>query len=191
MRFASPRTEASIDVAPDLFQETRYSTETSQVGQVTQSHETLLEEGAEGGVCRADGASDEVDPDETSIVSSGSGGDELENLRESRNEANTARLAGSETWHETAQVDSSGQTEGGRHVPAQLLWAQDAIRVEGDLRSRSTDLRQANLITEGVNMLAELDVIHAFSLERFQAGNLGNQVHDTVFTAHQFAQTKR
>lgn len=38
-------------------------------------------------------------------------------------------------------------------------------------------------------MLAECEIIHAVALQRLQACNLGNEIHHSVFTAHQLTET--
>ena len=107
MRFTATRTELPVDVAPDFPQETGNAAEASEIRQVAEARQALLEKGAEGGVGGADGSADEVDPDEASIVSHGARWNEFEDLRELCDETDAAGLARCEPWDEAAQVDAS------------------------------------------------------------------------------------
>jgi len=189
--FTSTGTQASINVTPDFLQQAGYAAEAAEVCQVSESHQTLLEEGAEGGVHGADRSTDEIHPDETAIEPNLTRGNKFQHLRELGNEADAARLAGSEPWHKTAQIDSCSNAERRSHVLAELFWAENPIGVEGDFWSRIANFGQADLIAERVDVCAQLNVVHAIFLQSFQTRNFGNQVHDAIFTAHQLAKSER
>ena len=96
-----------------------------------------------------------------------------------------------EAWDEAAEVDASGKTESGGDVLAQLLGAQGPVGVVRLDKSALVDLGVADFVAEAADVIAEGNVIHAMALERLEAGNLRDEVHDAILAAHQLAQAKR
>ncbi len=180
-----------VGLEPDLVEKARDATKAAIVGQVTELNHAVLEEAPEARAGDADGATDEIDPDQRAVEARGPGGDVLEHGGELLDEADAARLAGVEAGDQAAEVDAGGETEGDGHVLAQLLGAQAVVGIEGDLGRGLADLGQADLVAKDVDVLAEGDVVHAVPLERLEAGDLRDEVHDAVLAAHQLAQAQR
>lgn len=111
-------------------------------------------------------------------------------MRKFGNEVHAGVLRRREAWHERAEVDACGDAEGGGDVLGELLGRKHTVGVVGDFRPGFTHLCEADLRTESVYVLAELDVVHTVFLEGFQAGDLGDQIHDPVLTAHELTEAK-
>lgn len=77
MRFTATWTIPPIDVTPDFSQETGHTAKASEICEISKTIHALVEERAECGAGCADGAADEVDPDETAVVANLARGDEL------------------------------------------------------------------------------------------------------------------
>jgi len=175
---------------PDLLQEVGNSAEASKICEVPETSHALVEEGAEGRRGGADRAPNEIDPDETAVEPSRAGRNELEHLGQLLHETDAAGLAWREAGNETAEVDTGRQAERRCQVLAELPWVEHPIGIEGDLGAGLPNLRQTDLIAQGVDVLAELDVAHAILLECFQTGDLGDQVHHAIVAAHQLPEPK-
>jgi len=177
-----------VRATPHLLEQTHDAAEAAEVRDVAQLPDALGEERPEGRARRAHGAADKVHPDHAPVEPVRPAGDELQDLGELRHQADAAGLAGAEARDQAAEVDARGEAEGGRDVLAQLLRAQRAVHAERDLRPRLAHLGQPDLVAEAVHELADLDVVHAVELQRLEAGDLGDEVHDAVFAAHELAQ---
>lgn len=99
-------------------------------------------------------------------------GDELQDLRQLRDETNAASLCWGKARHETAEVDASSEAEGGGDISAELAGVEGAVGGEGDFDSDVAEFGEADLVAEAVDVVAELDLVHAVALEGFEAGDL-------------------
>lgn len=190
MCLSTARTELPIDMAPHFLQQTRYSAERSKVCQVAKALQALLEERPEWRAGSRDGTANQVNPNERAIEANLARWDELQSLSQLGDESDARGLRRREAWHKAAEVDARGNAERRCDVLAQLLWAQDAVGVEWDLWSRVVDLRETDLVAERVDVLAQLDVIHAVLLESLETSDLGDQIHDSVLATHQLTKSQ-
>lgn len=177
-------------MGPDLLEEKSDAAKATVVGEFAETDDALGELGAEGGEGGADGAGNEVDPDETAVEAVGARGDELEHVRQLGDEADAALLGRGEAGDEAAEVDAGGEAVGGSDVLGELAGTEDAVGIEGDGGRGGGELGEAELVAEGVDVLAQLNLVHAVVLESLEAGNLRDEVHDAVVAAHELAQAE-
>ncbi|KAL2287256.1 hypothetical protein FJTKL_05761 [Diaporthe vaccinii] len=152
--------------------------------------DTVFEERSERRSYATHRPAEQVDPNQGTVKAAWPGRDVLQDVRQTFNEVDAAGLGWVESRHKTAQVDARCEAESLRHVLGQLLRAQRAVGIEGHLGTSLAHLGEADLVTKDMDMLAQCNVVHAIALERFEAGNFTDEIHDAILAAHELAETE-
>lgn len=129
----------------------------------------------------------------TGDVACRSCGDLLEHSSELLDQPDVASLARVEARDQITEVDTRGEPEGGRYVFAQLHGVQGTVGVEGQDDGTIgvlPELCETDLITQSRHMTTECDLVY-LPLENLEAGDLRDQVHNAILTAHQLTEAKR
>lgn len=180
----------AVVLAPNFAEEGSHAAKGAAVGKVTKGADALLGVRAECAAGSAHGAADEVDPDQAAVKARGTRGDALEDAGQLVQKVHRRRLAGAEAGNQAAEVNASRQAESAGDVLGQLLGRQRAVLGVWGARSFLVDLGHADLLAQRRHVLAKHKVVHAAGLERFEACNLRDEVHDAVVAAHELAKPK-
>lgn len=176
-----------VVLVPDLAEDCHHATKGAAVTHVAQLGDAVLQVSAESAASSADGAANEVDPDHAAVEAIDAVGDALQSMGELVQQCHGRGLVGAEAGDEAAEVDASCQAESSGDVLGQLLGGETAVLVEGKAGDFFTNLRHGDLLAQRGHVLAQHKVVHAALLERLEAGNLRDEVHDTVIATHQLA----
>ena len=166
------------------------ASERAEAGLLAKLSQAILKESSEAGARQADGSTDEVDPNEASIEPIGARRNVLKHMSELLNQCLSRLLAGVEAGNKAAQVDASSKSESSGNVLGQLFGRKAAIGIEGHLGARLVHLSESKLLTQSRDVLAESEVVHAVLLEGLEAGDLRDEVHDTIIAAHELPKAK-
>jgi hypothetical protein len=175
---------------PDFAEEFLDSSKRAQLRSVAQLASALRKHSAEGRVGESDRSSHKKGPDQRAVETSGSSGDVLHCLAEGVDQVDAALLGAIKARNKAAKVDAGGEAEDCSHVLAKLPWEKLTSWCACHVQRPMGRLCEADLLTKKLNVLAQLGLIHVLKLERLEAGNLRDQVHDSVFATHELCKTR-
>ena len=178
-----------VGTAPDLADEADHAAEGAELSLLAEALHAVFDHTADGRRGDREGAADEQRPDEGAIEAVRARGDELHSICEIGDQVDVRLVVAVVAGHERAEVDAGGDAVECCHYFRELTRTDGAgVGVDGR-QVVVVALRGVELLREQRDVRADCDVVDfVLQAQRVEAGDLGEEVHDSVFAAHEFTQ---